>query len=248
MMSGPRPPDRNATASTFATNMKLLGRSLSVISLVATTALGGEIPQDPEGLAAYFMRKMARLDFEGVENHTSLVDAQRFKDLQVQAARLAEKAESKGYFLDTVTWAGSADEIEKMPAREVYGKYLGSRFEKIKSFFPDEYAAMVKDGEARRIEVIGHTMDGVDRMLVKYRSSWMEEGKPSSMIGVISVRKEGEKWMLGVHDVDLARVTETIQELQKSMGEQGGVGGPATTRESDPGGDKPEPESDGPSR
>jgi hypothetical protein len=225
--------------------MKLLGRSLSVISLVAATALGGEVPRDPEDLAGYFMRKMARLDFEGVANHTSLVDAQRFKDLQVQAARLAEKAGSKDYFLDMVTWAGSADEIENMPAREVYGRYLERQLQTFK-FFPDEYEAMVKDGKTRKIEVIGHTMDGVDRMLVKYRSTWTENGKLSSMTGVMSVRKEGGSWMLGIHDLDVGRVNETIQELQRSIGEQGGAEQPATALESKPEGEqKPKSDSEG---
>jgi hypothetical protein len=212
--------------------MKTLGQCLSSLTLLAITALGAEVPKDPEEMAGYFLRQMTRLNFDEIEEHASIEDANRYKALHVRAAQLAEQTGSKRYFEYLVTWAESSEEIEKMPARKVYGAFIRSLLEMQRTKFPDLYASLVKQGEASKIEVIGHTMDGVDRMLVNYRVTGTVGGKAFTKTEVLPLRKEGEVWMLGIQDENFTKMTETIGQLQKTTGEQGGGGQPATRSES----------------
>ncbi|WP_193210433.1 hypothetical protein [Luteolibacter marinus] len=209
-----------AISQTFATEMKMFGHSFAVIALVASTALAADVPKDPEKMAGYFLRQMTRLEFEGVEAHTSLVDAQRYKALHVQAARLAEKAGAKQYFEHLVTWADSADEIELMQPREVYGAFIRSLFEMQRTKFPDLYASLVKQGEASKIEIIGHTMNGPDAMLVNYRVSGTVEGQSFTKVEVLPLRREDGSWVLGIQDANFTKINETIGQLEKLIGEQ----------------------------
>ena len=95
------------------------------------------MPKDPEEMAGYFLRRITRLNFDRIEEHTSIEDANRYKALHVKAAQLAEQTGSKRYFEYLVTWAESSEEIEKMPARKVYGTFIRSLLEMQRTKFPD---------------------------------------------------------------------------------------------------------------
>lgn len=212
--------------------MKTLGQYLLSLTSLAITVLGAEVPKDPEEMAGYFLRQMIRLNFDGIAEHTSIEDADQFKALHVRAAQLAEQTGSNDYFEHLVTWAESSEEIEKMPARKVYETYIRSLFEMQQTRFPDLYATVVKQGEASKIEVIGHTMDGVERMFVNYRITGTVDGKAFSKTEVLPLRKEGDVWMLGIQDENFTKMNETIGQLQRTTGEQNGGGQPATHPES----------------
>ena len=212
--------------------MKTLGHCLTSLTLLAVTVLGTEVPKDPEEMAGYFLRQMTQLNFDGIEEHTSIEDANRYKALHVRAAQLAEQAGLKSYFEYLVTWAESSEDIEKMSARKVYGTFIRGQLEMQRTKFPDLYASLVKQGETSTIEVIGHTMDGVDRMLINYRIAGTVDGKAFSKTDVLPLRKEGDLWTLGIKEENFTKMIETIGQLQKTPGEQGGGGQPATRPES----------------
>lgn len=218
--------------------MKLLTRVLFSLLIGVATASAAEVPKEPEAMVEYFLRQTMQFNFDGIAEHTHLDDAKRYKDLHVEAARLAEQQGLTLYFQYLITWADSSDEIKKMEPRKVYGAAIRGVFEMQRTKFPELYASMVKQAKAAKTEVIGHVMDGTEKMLVTYRLSGTLDGKPFSRVAVFPLRRAGEVWMLGIQDENFEQMNKTIGQLKKSGGKPADTAKPAAAPESKPG--KPE--------